>query len=58
MYVDGASGKAGSGAGILLIGPGGQEITYSLRFVFPTTNNEVEYEALISGLRLARSLQI
>lgn len=56
VYVDGASGKAGSGVGILFLGPNYQEVTYSLRFTFPTTNNEVEYEALLVGICLAREL--
>ncbi|GAA0172777.1 hypothetical protein LIER_26533 [Lithospermum erythrorhizon] len=36
------------------------EITmeYALRFSFPATNNEAEYEAMIVGLKLVRSLNI
>lgn len=29
---------------------------YALRFKFRTSNNEVEYEVLIAGLRLAKSM--
>lgn len=32
LFVDGASGEEGSGAGILLIDPDGHEYTYALRF--------------------------
>ena len=29
---------------------------YSVQLKFPTTNNEVEYEAILMGLRIARAL--
>ncbi|GJX80144.1 hypothetical protein Tco_0328293 [Tanacetum coccineum] len=32
------------------------EFTYALRFRFDDTNNEVEYEALIAGLRIAEQI--
>ncbi|GJW95835.1 reverse transcriptase domain-containing protein [Tanacetum coccineum] len=46
------------GAGFILIDPHGNEVTYALRFDFPTSNNEVEYEALIAGLELATRLEV
>ncbi|GKD23813.1 suppressor of mec-8 and unc-52 protein homolog 1, partial [Tanacetum coccineum] len=46
----GASSAEGSGAGLILTDPNGQEVTYALRFDFKTSNNEAEYEALIAGL--------
>ncbi|GJY97710.1 reverse transcriptase domain-containing protein, partial [Tanacetum coccineum] len=48
----------GSGAGLVLIGPSGVEYTYALRLTFTNTNNEAEYEALLAGLRIARSMKI
>ncbi|XP_027161349.1 uncharacterized protein LOC113762211 [Coffea eugenioides] len=56
LYVDGSSNGDGSGAGLLLEGPQGEVCSYVLRFDFPTTNNEAEYEVLIAGLQLARRL--
>ncbi|GJY94691.1 reverse transcriptase domain-containing protein [Tanacetum coccineum] len=50
LYTDGASGNEGAGAGLILTDPEGNEITYALRFEFPTSNNESEYEALIAKL--------
>nr|GEZ93363.1 reverse transcriptase domain-containing protein [Tanacetum cinerariifolium] len=38
----------GSGAGLILTNPDGVEFTYALRFQFAASNNEAEYEALIS----------
>lgn len=40
----------GSGAGIVLDGPGEIQIEQSLRFEFKATNNKAENEALIRGL--------
>lgn len=45
----------GSGAGLILADQEGRETTYALRFNFPASNNESEYEALIAGLSLASS---
>ena len=38
--------------------PEGRSICYALRFEFRATNNEAEYEALLTGLKLARDLRI
>ncbi|GKC94133.1 reverse transcriptase domain-containing protein [Tanacetum coccineum] len=46
------------GAGFILIDPHGNEVTYAIRFDFPTSNNEAEYEALIAGLELATRLEV
>ncbi|GJT71841.1 reverse transcriptase domain-containing protein [Tanacetum coccineum] len=43
---------------IMLIDPTGKEYTYALRFEFETTNNEVEYEALLAGLCIAQEMEI
>ncbi|XP_027120541.2 uncharacterized protein [Coffea arabica] len=58
LFVDGASSKEGSGAGLLLISPTGEELTYALRFDFLASNNEAEYEALLTGLRIAHQMGI
>nr|GEV57630.1 reverse transcriptase domain-containing protein [Tanacetum cinerariifolium] len=48
----------GSGAGLILINPEGMEFTYALRFRFEAINNEAEYEALITGLRIAEQMGV
>ena len=58
LYVDGSSNKQGSGAGGILTGPDGVLVESMLRFEFPATNNEAEYEAMISGLQLANNMGI
>ncbi|XP_024046441.1 uncharacterized protein LOC112100831 [Citrus clementina] len=57
MSVDGSSGEQGSGAGIVLEGPEGGEISYAVKLEFTATNNQAEYEALIAGLELAKAVK-
>ena len=56
IYIDGSSMKKNGGAGVLLITPDGEELGSSLWLKFRTTNNEVEYEAVIAGLRMTLEL--
>ncbi|GKD52696.1 reverse transcriptase domain-containing protein [Tanacetum coccineum] len=58
LYTDEASSQRGVGAGLVLIDPSGTEYTYAIRFTFPSTNNEAEYEALLAGLRIARKMKM
>lgn len=54
--MDGAAGQAGAGTGIVLEGPGGFLLEQSLIFKFKASNNQVEYEALIASLQLAKDM--
>ncbi|GKE52127.1 reverse transcriptase domain-containing protein [Tanacetum coccineum] len=45
-------------AGLILTSPDGAEFTYVLRFQFTASNNEVEYEALLAGLRIAAQMGV
>jgi len=56
LSVDGSSNLKGSGAGIILEGPGDVLIEQSLRFEFKASNNQAEYEALIAGMNLAAEM--
>nr|GFA21232.1 putative ribonuclease H-like domain-containing protein [Tanacetum cinerariifolium] len=58
LYTDGASSAKGSGAGLVLISPTKIEYTYALRLNFKSTNNEAEYEALLTGLRMAKKMRV
>ncbi|GJW00419.1 reverse transcriptase domain-containing protein [Tanacetum coccineum] len=58
LFTDGSSCTDGSGAGLILTNPEGMEFTYALRFRFDATNNEVEYEALIAGLKIAEQMGV
>ncbi|MCI34571.1 gag-pol polyprotein, partial [Trifolium medium] len=53
LSVDDASNLRGSGAGVMLEGPDWVLIEQSLRFEFRVCNNQAEYEALITGIKLA-----
>ncbi|RVW27407.1 hypothetical protein VitviT2T_023060 [Vitis vinifera] len=56
LHVDGASRSSGSGVGLLLKAPTGEQLEQSIRLDFPASNNEAEYEAILSGLDLAITL--
>lgn len=56
LYVDGSSTKKRSRAGIIVIAPEQITLDSTIRFGFKASNNEVEYEALLVGLRLLRSV--
>jgi ribonuclease HI len=58
MYFDGSLMKTGVGAGLLFISPLGEHVRYVLRLHFPASNNVVEYEALVNGLRIAVELGV
>jgi ribonuclease HI len=56
LYVDGASSQQRSGARVAVISPQGDVLNYALHLIFPMTNNIVEYEAMIVGLKLVKEL--
>ncbi|GJR42163.1 reverse transcriptase domain-containing protein [Tanacetum coccineum] len=58
FFTDGSSCIDGSGAGLILTNPKEVEFTYAMRFRFEATNNEAEYEALISGHRIAEQMGV
>jgi len=58
MYFDGSSPREGSGTDILLISPSEEVITLFYKLDFETTNNIVEYEVLVLGLRAAKVMAI
>ena len=57
LYVDEALNENGLEAGMMLISLEGRKIHYALCFRFQS-NNEVDYEALIVGLKLAKELKV
>ncbi|GJR06068.1 reverse transcriptase domain-containing protein, partial [Tanacetum coccineum] len=58
LFIDGSSCLEGSGAGLILTSPEGEEFIYALRFEFDASNNESEYEALVAGLRIAEQMGV
>jgi len=56
LSVEGSSNQQGSGVGVILEGPNGLLIEQALRFTFKASNNQAEYEALITGMLLAKEM--
>ena len=57
LYVDGAANQKGSGIGIVLVSLEKITIEKSLRLDFSSTNNEAEYEALLTGIIMVKKLK-
>jgi len=58
LFVDGSSNLKGSGTSIILEGPNGVLLKQSLKFAFKASHNQVEYEALIVRILLAKELGV
>ncbi|XP_072054425.1 uncharacterized protein [Arachis hypogaea] len=56
LHVDGASNQTSGGAGIILESPTGFFYEQSIKFKFPVSNNQAEYEALLGRLALAKEV--
>ena len=56
MYFDGSVMALSLGAGVVLISPYGSRLRYAIHLHFLASNNAMEYEALINGLRIAIEL--
>ncbi|XP_025647538.1 uncharacterized protein [Arachis hypogaea] len=56
LHVDGASNQMSGGTRIILESPTGVIYEQSVKFEFPVSNNQAEYEALLGGLILAREV--
>ncbi|KAL0420762.1 UNVERIFIED_CONTAM: hypothetical protein Slati_3099100 [Sesamum latifolium] len=53
LHVDGSSTIQGSGAVIVITSPQGEDLEFAIKFDFKASNNEAEYEALVTGMRMA-----
>ena len=56
INTDGSSTQKGGEASIVITSPEKDVIKYGVQLKFPITNNEAEYEALLTRLRIARAL--
>ncbi|XP_065635303.1 uncharacterized protein LOC112030851 [Quercus suber] len=57
IHVDGSSTLHAGGIGVVLQSLEGDELKHKVRLQYQTTNNEVEYEVLLKGLELAKSME-
>ena len=55
IHTDGSSNRQAGGASIVLLSPEGDTVECIVHLDFPTTNNEMEYEALVAGLDLSKA---
>jgi ribonuclease HI len=56
IYVDGYKRVSRAGVGVVLVSPQGDKMRYVLRMRFMNpSNNEVEYEAVLHGMRMAKA---
>ena len=58
LNVHGASRQTGAGLGLQLKAPTKEVIEQAIRLHFPTSNNEVEYKAIIAMLDLTISVSL
>lgn len=58
VFMDGSSNSLARGATMILENGLGVVVEVSLRFEFPTTNNQVEYEAVITWITLVGKVGI
>ncbi|XP_075486336.1 uncharacterized protein LOC142525939 [Primulina tabacum] len=56
VFVDGTSNLSGCGVGVVIVAPFGEKIKLALRIDSRVTNNEAEYEAVLSGLQAAQEV--
>jgi ribonuclease HI len=58
MFFDGSLNIDGARAGVYFISPSGDRLSYVLNIHFKASNNAIEYEAALHGLRIAIELNI
>nr|XP_025631192.1 uncharacterized protein K02A2.6-like [Arachis hypogaea] len=58
LHVDGSSNITSGGAEVILESQNGVVIEQSIRYEFPVSNNQAEYEALLAGLTLAKVVRV
>ena len=57
LFFDGSSCKQGGGIGIVIISPQGASFDFAFQTKPMTTNNQVEYEAILKGLQLIQEVK-
>ena len=58
MYTDGSSAVGVGGVRVILLSPEQDVLKYGVQLQFPMTNNEAEYEAVLTRLRIAKALGV
>ena len=58
ICADGSSVARLKGVGIIMTSPEKDVLKYEVQLQFPATNNEAEYEVVLTSLRIAKALGI
>ena len=58
IQTDGSSAQKRGGVGVVITTPDGEVMKYGVQLKFPATNNEAEYEGILTGLRLWKALGV
>ena len=58
IQTNGSSAQKRGGIGVIITTPNGEILKYGVRLIFPATNNEAEYEGILTGLRLGKVLGV
>ena len=56
IQTNGSSAQKMDGGGVVITTPDREILKYGVQLRFPATNNEAEYEGILTGLRLGRVL--
>ena len=56
IQTDGSSAQKRGGVGVVITTLDGEILKYGVRLRFLATNNEAEYEGILTGLRLEKAL--
>ena len=58
IQTDGSSVRKRGEVGVIIITPTGETLKYGIQLAFPATNNEVEYEGVLTRLRVRKALGV
>ena len=58
MYTEGSAASGIGGVSVILFSHEKEILKYGVKLQFPMTNNEAEYEAILSGLQVAKALGV
>ena len=58
LYFDGSACRVGQGVGVVLVSPRAATFETSVRLEYFCTNNQAEYEALLLGLQILKSMGV
>ena len=56
IQADSSSAQKKGKEGVIIITPEGEMLKYGVQLTFPVTNNETEYEGILTGLRIGKAL--